>query len=136
MRKDLLKILGGVFAIANIICWTALAFGAFQYEYSKGASGIAHADLEFAEIHPECDIPGCGVYHFPLEDIIETEPNDIWWGHEYLKKENSWTYTAITIQAGNKYVTIDWSSGVIDIIGDPNDYTEAARIFFESMVPQ
>jgi hypothetical protein len=33
-------------------------------------------------------------------------------------------------------VALDWSNGVLDIQGDPNDYTEAARLFLLHVVPQ
>lgn len=42
--------------------------------------------------------------------------------------------TSLTIDFDGKQIVLDWSGGKLDVIGDPNDYTEAAALFFEHLV--
>ncbi len=78
-------------------------------------NGEPYIDINDLEELPSLDC----VESAPLTDLAVIEPS-----------------TAITIHiADDREVSLEWSSGVLDLVGDPNDYTEAAKLFFLHAIP-
>ncbi len=74
-----------------------------------------------------------GPIEYPIPGTLTIVADD---GHDILMSSEGPEYTCISITSPDWSVEINWHDGPIEIVGDPNHYTDAAKLFFENVCPE